>query len=611
MKHIIIVGVLFFSTIIPGISQKVKYKDLFILLKAENYSDADRYLRAFLKVEPDHPHANYYMGRMLQSYLDEQDLMNNSDRIIELADSSVRYLNKALNLTTEKYVKKRDNYYVEFNRRDNRTGKFTVKISDVQLDMEVRIAVVKKFKSDVSKIFVHFNLAVSFYDSTLNYYDIFKQKAASTNVLFFNSGPDELKLFRRLASRYDSSIYNFNIYLNLMKEVGKNEMVQRVVESPIETYPLTNIVKPDFYAKIVEYKNFQEWAVNTEAIVLKQIYPLKKRMISFDARLFELHNNVIKDSLDARAEIFRLATENVARDIVEYDELALPAAIYNYRIAEINIHSAINYWFKVVADTTHVGVKLDVLVDLQKQQRGNAILLKTLTDANNANERLIFKEFITARYQDDNGMAEFIRLQTIDVQNDSLLLDKLLTEVREEDKYAYWHNESIALEAGSQISNPDSNKFSTLIIDSISDRNLGFYAWMENASSLSLSFGISPSSRSLDTLYTVQINPLVVNSEELVNLQFLSDSLAAHQRIWVFNSTEPDTDSKYQIQVFTTHLSQGTGWNKEFTVSEIPKSIKYDEANQTVSLIGNNEEAILVLDEYGKVHETSETEGGE
>jgi hypothetical protein len=393
-----------------------------------------------------------------------------------------------------------------------------------------------------------------------------------------------------------------------MKEIGKKDEAQRVVENPVETYPLISI-KPEFNAKIVEYSNFQEWAVNTEDIVLKQIYPLKKRMVSFDKRLFELHDRIIKDSLDARPEIFRLATENVAREIVEFDELALPAAIYNYRIAEINIHSAFNYWHKVVEDTTHVGLKLDVLTDLRKQQRGNVTLLKSLVDANNENERLIFREFIAERYQDDSGMAEFIRLQTLDVQNDSLLLDTWFAKVKDEDKYAYWKEESIALKVGDQINNDDASKFSTLLIDSISDRNLGFYAWMENASSLSLSFGISPSSRSLDTLYTVQINPLVVNDQEVVNLQYLSDSLGANQRVWVLNSTEPDSDSNFKIQVFTTDLSQGAGWNKEFSVSELPKEIKFDENNQTFSLIGNNEEAILVLDEYGTEQETTESEG--
>jgi hypothetical protein len=95
-----------------------------------------------------------------------------------------------------------------------------------------------------------------------------------------------------------------------------------------------------------------------------------------------------------------------------------------------------------------------------------------------------------------------------------------------------------------------------------------------------------------------------------VNLQYLSDSLTSNQRIWVFNATEPDVDANYQIQVFTTDLSQGAGWNKEYSVSEIPKAIKFDETNQTVSLIGNNEDVLIVLDENGDKQESLESEGG-
>ena len=108
MKHILLIGFLLFSTVFPGFSQKVKYKDLLVLLIAENYTDADKYLRAYLKEEPEHPHANYYMGRMLQSYLPNQDLLNNSARVIEMSDSSIMYFGMAINLTTEKYIKKRD-----------------------------------------------------------------------------------------------------------------------------------------------------------------------------------------------------------------------------------------------------------------------------------------------------------------------------------------------------------------------------------------------------------------------------------------------------------------------------------------------------------------------
>jgi hypothetical protein len=612
MKHIILIGFLFSSTIIPGFSQKVKYKSLFILLKAENYYDGDRYLRGFLKEEPEHPNANYHMGRMLQSYMAEQDLLNSSARIIELADSSLRYYKKALNITTEKYVKKHDDdYYAEFERRDMRSAKFIVKLSDVQLDMETRMAAVKKFKLDVVNLINHLSSAINLYDSSLNYYQRIKANAGSTNLLYFNSGPDELLLFRKLAARYDSSIYHFQTFQALMKDMGNGNAKQKLVEKQIEYYPLDSLDRPDFYATTVKLWNYAEWANSTEDVVLKQIYPLKKRMASFDERLKVLHNKIINDSLDARPEIFRLATENVARDIVNYDDSSLPAAIYNYRIAEINYHSAINYWHKVVADTSHVGVKLDVLEDLRKQQRGNVKLLECLTEANNASERLIFREFIVERYQDDNGMAEFIRQQTIDVQNDSLLLDKLLTETREEDKYAYWQSESIALEVGSQISNADSAQFSTVMIDSLFDRVLGFYAWMENAGSLALSFGISPSSRTLDTLYTVPIDTIVAADGDMAALQFLSDSIGVQKRVWVLNTTQPDNDSKYSVQVFTTNLTDGIGWNKEFIINDIPQAIKFNETNQSFTLTGKNEEPLLLLNENGEEQVIEDVEGGE
>ena len=134
------------------------------------------------------------------------------------------------------------------------------------------------------------------------------------------------------------------------------------------------------------------------------------------------------------------------------------------------------------------------------------------------------------------------------------------------------------------------------MIDHLSDRDLGFYAWMEKENSLSLSFSISPSSRTIDTLYTVPINSLLGADKDLLNLKYLSDSLAEQQRVWVLNSMERDNNSKYIVQVFTTHLTNGIGWNKEYRLSEIPKAIQFDETNQSFTLTGINEEPLLLLD---------------
>ena len=136
MKHIGFTVVLTLALYASGIAQKVKYKDLFILLKAENYEVADPYIRLFLDSKPDHPNANYHMGKMFQRYMLDEDLINHQDDVILMADSSLTFYDNALKYITEKDVKKHDDdYYAEFKRRDMRTGKFDVKFNDVQLDI--------------------------------------------------------------------------------------------------------------------------------------------------------------------------------------------------------------------------------------------------------------------------------------------------------------------------------------------------------------------------------------------------------------------------------------------------------------------------------------------
>jgi hypothetical protein len=607
MKHILLIGILLVSTVIPSISQKVKYKNLFVLLAAENYQDADRYLRSFLKENPEHPHANYAMGKMLQSYLGEQDVLKNSARIIEIADSALTYLNKGLSLTTEKYVKKHnENYYAEWKRRDMRTAKFTVKLSDFQLDVESRVDAVNKIKNDVAELSVHFDLAVSLYDSTLHYYDILKSKAGSINVLYFNSGLDELLVFRRLAARYDSCLSNFRTFQVLLKELNKNSVRQKIVEKTIESYPVEISSKPDFHAETVEFLNFKEWSKKTEDIILKQVYPLKKRMITFDKTLKDLHDEVIGDSLDARSQIFKLATGNVARDIMEFDDPSLPAAIYNYRIAEVNYHSAINYWYKVVADTLNIGLKLDVIKDLINQHTGNARLLETLILMNNAEEKLIFKEFIKERYLDDAGIQKLVDEQTDDVQKYSALLLSWLDEAEARDKFTQWHNERIALEAGGHSGSIDTVKFSTILTNSFSAREIAFYAWRQQSDSLSLCFSIAPSSRYQDTLYMVSIDSRILADKDVINMPYISDSLSTAERVWVFNTTKPDADSVYVVQVISTHLTEGVRWSKSFMVKDVPTGIKFDKMSKSLTIVGRREQEILILDNGGEVLQDEE-----
>jgi hypothetical protein len=600
MKHIFLTGVLLLAISVTGISQKVKYKDLFVLLKAENYDDAGSYLRSFLGNEPDHPNANYNMGKMLQYYMYEEDILNRSNRIIEIADSAILYFDNALKLNTEKYVESKhdDDYYADFRRRNYRTGKFEVKLSDVQLDMEERKKAITKFKEDVLELKYHFEQSIRYYDSCQHYFKMFAAKAESNNVLYFTATQNDLQNLRRLTTYYDSSIYNFNTYRSIMTGMGKSAIKQNLEEKPVINYPADGLLQVDFYATTVVFVNYKEWAGVINDKILKQILPLKKRMVEFDKELMEIHDKTIKDSLDSRPSIFKLATSNVARDIEIYDSASLPAAIYNYRIAEINYHSAVNYWYKEVVDTIDVGVKIDVLSDFEKQYSGIAELLAAMNKANNEHERKIFREYISERYTDDAGLTEFIKGQEANYHQDGVQLQEWLAIVEEQNKITSWHDDTISLIVGQHYLNEDSVRYSTILVDPLPNRKIGFYAWKEGYEAMWLSFSTSPSSRVLDTLFAVPIDPKLIEQRSL-NLKFLSDSINARQRVWVLNATEPDSDAKYTTQIFTTNLDNGPGWNKEFSLNTIPEVLHYDQESKRLVLSNGHNETVMVLDING------------
>jgi len=227
-------------------------------------------------------------------------------------------------------------------------------------------------------------------------------------------------------------------------------------------------------------------------------------------------------------------------------------------------------------------------------------LLATLKKANNDSERTLFRDYVTEIYTDDNGVDEFVIGQTAEVKRDGELLQIWQAAVALEDKRTLWNVDSISLIVGKQIINNDSIKFSTVMIDSLSDRGVGFYAWREDLNSVSFTYSISPSSRILDTLYAIPIDPLLVE-QRLINLHYLADSIGVGKRIWVLNSTVPGKEDKYKAQIFITDLKEGTQWSKTLDLPEPPRSLLVDDDSQKITVLGANDAALMMFDKYGEI----------
>ncbi len=601
MKHIYITTAFVLLSLVPAVGQKVKYKDLFVLLNAENYRDADVFLRRFLAAEPEHPHANYSMGKMLQTYMLAQEPLQNSARIMELADSAILYYQKARGVLTEKFVKKHDDdYFVEFRRRDLRTGKFNVKLSDIQLDMDGRIKAIEDYTSWVGSIKQHFSAARANYDSCRAAYQHYVAKAPDRVSFYFTISDTDLQNLKKLSILYDSAIYHLNTYRTTLKDMGKKDRVQTIKIKEIVKYPEDGTEAADFNAKEITLWNYGAWAETMHDIVARKIYPLKDRIIAYDKQLMDLHNEVIDDSLDARSKTFRLATENVGRELSEYGDPTLPAAIFNYRIAEINYHSAVNHMHKEVLNSPDMQVKYDALKDLTAQLAGISRLVLRLKEANNDRQKFIFKDYIASRYQDNDGLDRFVQEQVEFVAFDSIQLQNWYKLVDEQDKFVIWNTDSIPLVPGEQLLNfHDKVRYTTVFVDSIAERTLGFYAWQEKIDSLSLLFGVAPASRMIDSLFAVTIDPKLV-VQRTSNIAYLTDTLGNKQRVWALTAEDKAGKANFLVQAFVTDPHSGLRWNKVFHLKKQPVTIRYDADPGQILLIDDKEKPILVLNKDGE-----------
>ncbi len=97
-----------------------------------------------------------HLGYFFKDRLLKADILKDTAQLYGWGGSAVLYLAKAKALIDEKELKKRDECYQAFYRRNLRSGEFGIKLSDVHLEIDERLEGAKSRTANMKSL--HENL---------------------------------------------------------------------------------------------------------------------------------------------------------------------------------------------------------------------------------------------------------------------------------------------------------------------------------------------------------------------------------------------------------------------------------------------------------------------
>lgn len=328
-----------FFLLIPAQAQKIKYKDLFVFLSNRQYDLAEPLLKRYLKDTDDNPNAFMYMGYIYEEKFLAADVLREQNKVALFGDSAAYFLDLANRNMTDKEIKKNDEYYQSFSRRNPRTGDFGVLLSDVVNHLTEKSKEIRERQQKVVKLNRYFSQANGIYGRLQKAFATLTSPYENIRQLYLRSNDSTILMLEELSERQDSLILSFNSYKSVLTQMGKSTYNQSVELMEIKDFTRDGRSATDFYGERLMIWDYNYWSQEAVKAIKKEIRPVLSKLVLIDTDLTSLRNRVAKDSVSVTQELLDIAQDLSTSSLLKYDSDPLPHAVLLSKISEINYGS--------------------------------------------------------------------------------------------------------------------------------------------------------------------------------------------------------------------------------------------------------------------------------
>jgi hypothetical protein len=348
---------------IPSFAQKIKYKDLFVLLNAKQYDQAEPFLKKYLKDNQDNPNAFLFMGYMYEEKALMNDVLKEIEKQTTNTDSAVYFFDRAFKEIDERELRKNEEYYQAYSRRDLRTGKFGLKLSDVQFDLEKRIKTLKDRQQRIVLTNDKFKQLKLVYGHCEVLFKTIASRFKDQREFYLRSDESSMADLRKLGRKYDSCLISFTEFKLSMQSLGKTGYNQELDIQDINNFKHDGYAQPDFLADEIKIWDYKRWALGNLEIIEKEVKPIMEGLVKLDAELNGLREKLRKDSVAINPELAVITSKIKTMGLRKFDPSPMPEEVFNVKVSELEYGSGL-------AATKHIRDSSDLVLkqNLYKQQ---------------------------------------------------------------------------------------------------------------------------------------------------------------------------------------------------------------------------------------------------
>lgn len=571
-------------------AQKIKYKDLFPVLAAKNYVEGIPQLLQFMKdpKNAEEANPNLQMGLWLEDRFVSYDVVNDSSKLYQVGDSAIFFLEKAKSLIDEKELKKKDEYYQAFFRRDLRTGEFGIKVSDVHLDIEKKVEKIEERISDVKEMHKRVVKVEANQKAAMEDYKILSTQFSKYNNMLIGADEGVQAKLSKIEENGKLGVENAKSVQELAVKLGSDKYSGEPILKTINQFGVDGMSAGNIRSGTIEIWDFESWARSAYSEIRGGI-GLFKTMIKNYAEEIRDKKAKVKNSQDVEVGYF---PTDLMEQFDKYDPESTAEKLLKIEMYEARIIKQVDLQINpALMDSSLIGSQLAVYeVALDDAKNMNLLVESIASDDLEAAKikytdyiESFFKKYVTAsKYVSD--MQVWSRRQVEWLTNSVEFWAERnrwgVDAENEETKYPLFVQDA-----------PESGKMTMGVPVKAPEEIVAYGADLSEKKGYVVSFGP-------DRLSKWKLEFDLPGSEAV---QYESDSLptiSGSESFYIYNTAS--TENNFVVVSYTP--SGQLNWGTVVTVSKKPVDFKFDDLTQELTILLYPEEQLpLDSDELGYV----------